>query len=246
MDLAHAPQKQPASLDLAMQSAAVPQLDAAPAAGREEAQKDAGAAAILRMAETSVHSAWNHVHDLMLNGAGEAVGYAEMLGLRYPVKSYESRVSDGLIRGSRVDLAGMQHLKSEGVKGIVNLCAENNDDQKIAEQLGITPHHIPILDNTAPTRAQMDDFIAFATSTTPCYVHCEAGQGRTGTAVACYRMAVEGWSAERAIAEAQQFGMKIPAQIRFLQEFGASQKAAEPPASPSVATDIDDPPARKK
>ena len=49
----------------------------------------------------------------------------------------------------------------------------------------------------------MKDFLDFATNpkNSPCYVHCEAGKGRTGVASACYRMAVEGWPPEKAIAE---------------------------------------------
>ena len=36
-------------------------------------------------------------------------------------------------------------------------------------------------------------------------VHCHAGVGRTGIAVCCITMAVEGWSAETAIAHVSQF-----------------------------------------
>jgi protein tyrosine phosphatase (PTP) superfamily phosphohydrolase (DUF442 family) len=155
------------------------------------------------------------------DGAAEAVGVAELAGLRYPVKAYEAQVSDGLYRGSRVDFAAMQALKAQGIRGIVNLCLENNDDAPNAAKLGLNALHIPILDNSAPTEAQMNQFIAFATSSAnqPVYVHCEAGKGRTGTAVACYRIAVMHWTADQAIAEAKQFGLALHNQIAFIQKF---------------------------
>src|SRR5207244_4095716 len=82
-----------------------------------------------------------------------------------------------------VDFAAMASLKAQGIVGIVNLCEENNDDEEIALKLGMKPHHIPILDNSPPTRSQIDDFIKLATTVTPCYVHREAGIGRHGTSV---------------------------------------------------------------
>ena len=61
----------------------------------------------------------------------------------------------------------------------------------------------------------------------PCYVHCEAGKGRTGVAVASYRMAVEGWPPQKAIAEAAKFGCTLPTQVQFLEKFGADLGAGK-------------------
>lgn len=152
----------------------------------------------------------------------EAIGVAELGGLHYRVKDYIAQVDAGLYRGDRVDDAGMAELAQMGIKAIVNLCRENNDDAPRAARLGLAALHVPILDNSAPSIAQMWQFINFAKANPPCYVHCEAGKGRTGTAVACYRIAVDGWTADRAIAEGQTFGLSLINQIEFVRQFAMS------------------------
>jgi protein tyrosine/serine phosphatase len=69
--------------------------------------------------------------------------------------------------------------------------------------------------------AQMSQFISFAPAHSPTYVHGEAGKGRTATALACYRIAVDGWMADRAIAEAESFGLPLINQIAFIRRFAA-------------------------
>ena len=165
-----------------------------------------------------------HAGEELEVAGGEAVGVAELAGLRYPVKPYEAQVDAGLYRGSRLDDAGMAALKQQGITGVVNLCMENNNDAPLAAKYGLKALHVPILDNSAPTIAQMNQFIDFAKSNPPTYVHCEAGKGRTGTAVACYRIAVDGWSAEQAIAEARSFGLSLIDQIDFIEKFAQTTR----------------------
>jgi protein-tyrosine phosphatase len=164
----------------------------------------------------------------LADAGAEAIGVAETAGLRYPVSSYSSKVSDGLTRGARLEgQASYISLKSQGYKGIVDLTLEGTDDEKFAKGVGLNALNVQILDNSAPTEAQMKQFLDFATNSAnePCYVHCEAGKGRTGVAVACYRMAVEGWSPDQAIAEANKFGLALPNQTQFIRQFGADLAA---------------------
>ncbi|MBE2248590.1 MAG: tyrosine-protein phosphatase [Myxococcus sp.] len=168
------------------------------------------------------------------NGAStfgaEAVGVAGLFGLRYPVSAYEFRVSPGLVRGSRIeDPKGYEKLKRQGVKSLIDLTIEGTKDLTEGKHAGLNVLNVRILDNSAPTTAQMKQFLDFATkpANQPAYVHCQAGKGRTGVAVACYRMAVERWPPEKALAEAKAFGLRLPDQVDFLVQFGADLAAGK-------------------
>ncbi len=173
---------------------------------------------------------------------GEAVGVAELAGLRYPVKTYEAQVDAGLYRGSRLDDETMAGLKAQGIKGVISLCLEHTDDAVLAAKYGLEALNVKILDNSAPTFAQMMEFINFARAHAPSYVHCEAGKGRTGTAVACYRIAVDGWTAEQAIAEGKTFGLSLVNQIAFVKQFAEMIHGADAPVAAPVEQQTAAPP----
>ena len=170
---------------------------------------------IIGAAETT----FQHLRDDVVDDAAKAVGYAELLGFRYPVTAYHFQVSPTLMRGSRLDEAGLKDIKAQGYNGVTNLCLEY-DDSALVKSVGLHPLHLAILDNSAPTEAQMKQFLDFANDPVnqPSYVHCEAGKGRTGVAVASYRMGIQGWSFDDALADAKKFGLSLPSQIKFLQQ----------------------------
>jgi protein-tyrosine phosphatase len=156
---------------------------------------------------------------------GPIIGLLELVGLKYPVKHYAFRVSPILWRGSRLDsLDKYRALKRDGVRLIVNLCAEPNkiaDDAEECKQFGFKYARIRIIDNTAPTIKQVREFIRLVkdVSNQPVFVHCEAGRGRTGVMVACYRIAVENWNVDDAIVEAKGFGLVILTQEHLIRRF---------------------------
>ncbi|MBL8920509.1 MAG: dual specificity protein phosphatase family protein [Myxococcaceae bacterium] len=173
---------------------------------------------------------WKDLKNGVSTFGGEAVGVAGLFGLRYPVSNYEFRVSPGLVRGSRIDdPKGYEKLKQQGVKSLIDLTLEGTKDLTEGRKAGLAVLNIGILDNNAPTTDEMKRFLDFATEpkNQPCYVHCQAGKGRTGVAVACYRMAVEKWPPEKALAEASAFGLKFPDQVDFILQFGADLSAGK-------------------
>jgi protein tyrosine phosphatase (PTP) superfamily phosphohydrolase (DUF442 family) len=169
------------------------------------------------------------------NAGGAALGYSELIGIRYPMSHrYQYKVNAELSRGSAVDAAGLIGLHAEGFKSVVNLRAEDNGDAAVAQALGMNALHLRIVDNTPPTVKQMVQFLDFVTDpkNQPAFVHCTLGVGRTGVAIACYRMAVEGWTPKQAVAEAKQFGCKMPDQQDFIWKFGDMLYRGEIPGYP--------------
>lgn len=167
----------------------------------------------------------NKIFDFM----GSLVGYAGLLGFKYPVRKYRFKVSEGLWRGSRLDAEAIGTLRQEGFRLIVNLCAENDNDAKPAAYYGINTLHISIVDNTPPKMGQMIEFLnaVMDPENQPAYVHCQAGAGRTGVAVACYRILVQNWDVANAVEEAKQFGMAMPSQAEFLKSLHEDWKSGK-------------------
>ena len=86
-------------------------------------------------------------------------------------------------------------------------------------------------DDVPPTVAQMDRFLADLRAVppdAPVVVHCKAGWGRTGSALACALVDRHGWSAERAL---RHYWSRVPAaeavmtangQAEFVRGYAAS------------------------
>lgn len=149
--------------------------------------------------------------------AGESVADQEMgSGWRYAVKHYVEQVSPMLYRGSRPDGREEDWKRIYGLRSVVNLCVEPTGE---SWPPGVHYEQIPCVDNEPPIDQHVRDFLRVVDAYGPCLVHCEAGQGRTGVMVACYRMARQGWGREAAVADAIAHGMKLQSQIEFLRRW---------------------------
>ncbi|MBV9924752.1 MAG: tyrosine-protein phosphatase [Acidobacteria bacterium] len=136
------------------------------------------------------------------SGAEEA--YAELPNFH--------RVNAHLYRGGQPQAGGLAKLASMGVKTILNL---RDDDSRAVEEgreaaaLGLRYFNIPISRAGRPSRERIEELMALvdAPENQPVFVHCKRGADRTGAFVAAYRITHDGWTGERALAEAESFGM---------------------------------------
>jgi len=157
-------------------------------------------------------------------------------GEPYPVGDWhtDSRpLSAGLRRGPRIDSqAGYEQLAKMGYKGMFDLRLEGADDaERGANKAGLNTGHAAIIDNTPPTDAEVGKFLNFVTDpkNVPCYVHCEAGKGRTGVMSAVYRMACQGVDPGTALKEAVKLGCAMPDQRQYILNFGKKLGWVEKP-----------------
>ncbi len=116
------------------------------------------------------------------------------------------RVSPCLYRSAQPSAEGMENLRKLGIHTVVNLRSFHSDREEIgADGLG----YISI-----PMKAwhpEWEDAVRFLrvatdTSLAPVLVHCQHGADRTGTMVAVYRAAVQGWTKEAALREMTEGG----------------------------------------
>jgi protein tyrosine phosphatase (PTP) superfamily phosphohydrolase (DUF442 family) len=116
------------------------------------------------------------------------------------------RVSDSLYRGDQPSPLGMENLKKLGLKTVLNLRSFHSDRDEIAET-GLAYEHI-FMKPWHPEEKEAVRFLKIVTDPqrTPVLVHCQHGADRTGTLIAVYRIAVQGWSKAEAVREMTQGG----------------------------------------
>jgi atypical dual specificity phosphatase len=118
------------------------------------------------------------------------------------------------------------YLRQQRVRSIVSL-TEYPLDLRTVESLGFEYLHLPIPDYHAPTAAQVWTFLNFLErqrGAGAVVVHCAAGQGRTGTILAC-ALVYRGLSAEEAIRTVRRLrppSIDTESQEAFVYAFGRS------------------------
>jgi protein tyrosine/serine phosphatase len=121
-------------------------------------------------------------------------------------------MADGIFRGGQPDKKGFEFLKQKGVKTVVNLRTEN-DEETTVKQLGMNYIQIAIDDprpsSTIPDKAIARYFeVVNNPANYPIFFHCRRGADRTGAMAALYRIANQGWDARKAYDEARDIGMR--------------------------------------
>jgi tyrosine-protein phosphatase SIW14 len=148
-----------------------------------------------------------------------------------------AKVSDALYRGGHPSAEGFAKLKGRGVRTVVSLRTFNVHRSRL-RGLGLRYVHISF----KAGHAEDEDVVRFLKvmadpANHPVFVHCKWGTDRSGLMAAVYRMVVEGWPRERAIAEMRAMGYeedKWPQMRDYLERLDAAAlqkkvKEADPP-----------------
>ncbi len=119
------------------------------------------------------------------------------------------RVSADLYRGAQPTTEGLQELQKLGVKTVVNLRGSNGEQPRLAE-LSLAYEHIPM----TAWSVHDEEIVQFLRivgqpDNAPVFVHCQRGADRTGLVCAVYRIAIQGWTKDEAIAEMTQGGFRF-------------------------------------
>jgi protein tyrosine/serine phosphatase len=119
------------------------------------------------------------------------------------------KVNERYYRGAQPAGRDYTDLATLGVKTIINLTSDDAqaDEPALAVAAGMRYVQIPMSTHTAPTPAQLAQFLGIVNdpASQPVYVHCVGGRHRTGVMTAAYRMTQEAWTSDRAFQEMKQY-----------------------------------------
>jgi tyrosine-protein phosphatase SIW14 len=118
--------------------------------------------------------------------------------------------STTLYRGGQPSKTGFQMLAKMGVNIIVDLRGNRDSERKIVTRLGMQYVAMP-WQCSFPKDKVFAEFLTLLRKNPgkKIFVHCRLGDDRTAMMIASYRMAEEGWSAERAEKEMEKFGFSF-------------------------------------
>ena len=136
-----------------------------------------------------------------------------------------ARVSDSLYRGGHPSAEGFAKLKGLGVRTVVSLRTFNVHRSRL-QGLGLRYVHISF----KAGHPEDEDVVRFLKvmadpANHPVFVHCKWGTDRGGMMAAVYRIVVQGWPKDRAIAEMRAMGYeedKWPQMRDYLERLDAA------------------------
>jgi uncharacterized protein (TIGR01244 family) len=134
-----------------------------------------------------------------------------------------AQVDDALYRGAQPSEDGVETLRQQGVRTIINLRDDPNPAEPAwAERAGITYIAIPSK-ATKVEPAKVAEFLQDVEhAPRPVFIHCRQGRDRTGLDVAVYRIVYQGWTRDAALKDLYDHGYHwavFPGIAKYVKSF---------------------------
>jgi protein tyrosine/serine phosphatase len=151
------------------------------------------------------------------------------------------QVNEHIYRGAQPAVWGYKTLASMGVKTIIDLRGglAESVEKKLARDQGLNFISVPLDGRQAPSADDITKLLKLLDDETkwPIFIHCRRGADRTGTVIACYRIAHDKWNNQKALEEAMSYTMDPGQKLmrQFILQFQASTPTLSAPAGSSGA-----------
>jgi uncharacterized protein (TIGR01244 family) len=148
----------------------------------------------------------------------------------YPGVTNFTRVDAVVACGGATEVSTLDQLKKDGFKSVINLrqASEPNvnlpENQAKAKQLGLGYFHIPV-NGASPDPASVDTFLTTVSNKAnqPVFIHC-ASANRVGMMWLVKRVMQDGYTVEKATAEAKAIGLTAAPLEKFALDYIAAHK----------------------
>ena len=122
------------------------------------------------------------------------------------------KINERLYRGGQPTGNAWDSLARLGVQTVIDLRREDEHsteaEARAVKAAGMRYVNVPMNGNVVPRETDIIiKILRILDSGDRVFVHCKQGKDRTGTVVACYRIAADGWENRKALWEAKSLGM---------------------------------------
>jgi protein tyrosine/serine phosphatase len=115
------------------------------------------------------------------------------------------KVDNKVYRSAQPSREAMQTVYNVGIRHILNLRYFHSDKDE-AKNIDLTLHRVPMVAHNITYPELVRALRIIKQANAPVLVHCYHGSDRTGTVIAAYRIAFQGWSKQKAIHELKRGG----------------------------------------
>ncbi len=140
------------------------------------------------------------------------------------------RINEEFCTAGQPSLQDLEHLKQQGVVGIINLRrpeenpTEQAQEKEKAQELGLKYFSIPV-NGAHPLPEQAEEFMKIMSEkeNRPLFIHCQSAN-RVGAFWFIYRVLHDDWDCARAEQEARQVGLRNPDLFEFAKKYVQEKK----------------------